>query len=256
MKHTLLLLLGIIVAVIIVLVVIQLLFIRFNGSPVPIPNIPRGQQQSGEGKPLLYAIMGDSTAISQGSEYNEGFAAASVLYLSKKYAVTSINTGISGATTEEIKNDQLAEVVDFKPDVVLLAAGANDTTHFTRGEVTRQSVQAIIDALKEANPDVQIIVTASPAMDSVTRFPDGSKQLMGLRYRQVNAVFQELISKNNLIHAPIAERTRAAFIADPTLTASDNFHPNARGYALWIPVVNEALDVAIQRRAAAGSPTY
>jgi len=91
------------------------------------------------------------------------------------------------------------------------------------------------------------VVTSSPAMDSVTRFPDGAKQLLGLRTRQVNAVFEELIEKNGLIAAPIAEKTRDAFIADPTLTAADNFHPNARGYALWIPVVNQALDVAVKK---------
>jgi acyl-CoA thioesterase-1 len=159
--------------------------------------------------------------------------------------VRSINTGVSGATTDEIKNDQLQTVLRFRPDIVLLAAGANDATHFTRSEVTRSSVQSIIDELKKVNPDVQIIVTASPAMDSVTRFPNGAKQLMGLRTRQVNSVFEQLIRKNKLIYAPIAEKTREAFMADPTLTASDNFHPNNRGYSLWIPVINKALDGAI-----------
>lgn len=83
-------------------------------------------------------------------------------------------------------------------------------------------------------------------MDSVTRFPDGAKQIMGLRTRQVNAIIADLIKKNGLIHAPIAEKTRDAFIADPTLTAADNFHPNARGYALWIPVIITAIDQAVE----------
>ena len=244
MKQYLIPLLAIIFASVILFVIVQILVIRFNGSPVPVPDISRDIQNAGSGEPLSYAIMGDSTAISQGSKYQEGFAAASIKHLATKYAVRAINTGISGATTEEIKDDQLQSVLRFRPDIVLLAAGANDATHFIRSEVTEKSVQFIIDELKKDNPQVQIIVTASPAMDSVTRFPDGAKQLMGLRYRQVNAVFERLISKNNLIHAPISEKTRDAFIADPTLTASDNFHPNARGYALWIPVINQAVNEA------------
>lgn len=242
MKQPIPTLLILVATLLIVFIIVQVLIIVFNGSKVAVPDIPRDVQVSGSGEPLSYAVMGDSTAISQGSDYKDGFVVASIAHLSTKFKVTSINTAISGATTEEVRNDQLAQVLRFRPDVVLLSAGANDVTHFTRLEVTRESVQYIIDELKKVNSKVQVIVTGSPAVDSVTRFPNGAKQLVGLRTRQVNAVFEKLIVKNNLIHAPIAEKTRDAFIADPTLTASDKFHPNARGYALWIPVINAALD--------------
>jgi lysophospholipase L1-like esterase len=191
--------------------------------------------------------MGDSTAISQGSQYNDGFAVASINHLAKKFQVTSTNTGTSGATVTDVLANQIPTVTDIHPTIVLLSIGANDATHFTKGTVIRDTMQRIIDALKQSNHDVAIIITGSPAMDSVTRFPIGSKQLMGLRTRRLNAIFDELARKNDLIFAPIAEKTRDAFIADPTLTASDQFHPNKRGYALWIPVINAALDAAIKR---------
>jgi lysophospholipase L1-like esterase len=244
MKHYIVLILASLLVAIAVFVVVEFLIIRFNGTPVAIPTINRSAQTVGSGPSLSYAIMGDSTSISQGSKYEDGFGAASIKHLSKRFTVTSINTGISGATTEDVRNDQLKQVAAFKPDLILLAAGANDVTHFTRGETIRISVQTIINELRRANPDIKIIVTSSPAMDSVSRFPNGAKQLMGLRTKQVNAVFHTLISKNNLISAPIAEKTRDAFIADPSLTASDNFHPNKSGYALWIPVINHAIDDA------------
>ena len=247
MKHYVLLAALVVVVAIVVFLVVQFLVIRFNGSPVAVPDIPRDVQTTGSGEPLSYVIMGDSTSISQGSQYEEGFAFASVSRLARSFTVKSLNTGISGATSEEVRRDQLKAAMDARPDLVLLAVGANDVTHFVRLETIRESVQYIVDELKKANPDVRIVVTSSPAMDSVTRFPDGAKQLLGLRTRQVNAVFEELIEKNGLIAAPIAEKTRDAFIADPTLTAADNFHPNARGYALWIPVVNQALDVAVKK---------
>lgn len=246
MKQYFLIILICIIVSLLLFVIVQFLVIRYNGSYVATPDIPRSVQTYGSGKKLSYAIMGDSTAISQGSDYDQGFAVASSKYLAKNYKVEAINTGVSGATTEDVRNDQLKRAVDFKPDIVLLAAGANDATRLTRSDVTRQSVQSIIDALRGANPKVKIIVTGSPAMDALTRFPDGTKQLMGLRTRQVNAIFEQLIRENSLVHAPIAKETRDAFIADPTLTAEDNFHPNARGYALWIPVINLAVDRALQ----------
>ncbi|HSW92128.1 MAG TPA: GDSL-type esterase/lipase family protein, partial [Candidatus Saccharimonadales bacterium] len=142
---------------------------------------------------------------------------------------------------------QLDQALSLKPDIVLISAGANDVTHFTRSRAVEASLQRIIDQLKKVNPTVQIIVTGSPAVDSVSRFPWGARQLMGLRTKQINAVFDRVIRKNTLIHAPIAKETRDAFLADPTLTASDNFHPNARGYKLWIPVINAAIDKAALR---------
>jgi len=247
MKHYVLLAVLVVVVAILVFLIVQFLVIRFNGSPVGVPDIPRDVQTTGSGEPLSFVIMGDSTAISQGSKYEEGFAFASVAHLARSFTVRSLNTGISGATSEEVRRDQLNVAMDARPDLVLLAVGANDVTHFVRVDTIRESVQYVVDELKKANPDVRIVVTSSPAMDSVTRFPDGAKQLLGLRTRQVNAIFEELIKKNDLISAPIAAKTRDAFIADPTLTAADNFHPNARGYALWIPVVNQALDVAVKK---------
>jgi len=229
-------------------VIVQGLIIKFNGEHVAVLNIPRNVQIVGAGPELSYAVMGDSTGVSQGSKYDEGFAFASTRQLGESFSVRAINTAISGATSADVRRDQLDTVAKFKPDIVLLAMGANDATHLLRAKTIRLSTQAIIDELRRVNPEVQIITTGSPAMDSVTRFPDGAKQVMGLRTAQVNAVYEELIKKNNLIHAPIAEGTRDAFIADPTLTAADNFHPNARGYALWIPIINQAIDKAVERR--------
>lgn len=234
------------VCFIIAAIIAEILVIAFNASPVPAPSIERKPLHFGDGKKLTYVVMGDSTSIGQGGDYERGFAVASAKHLAKKYTVTFVNTGISGATTESVLDVQLKTAVKYKPDVVLLAVGANDTTHFTSGTSIQSSAQAIIDGLKKANPSVRIVVTRSPAMDSVTRFPFISKLMMALRTKQVNDAFEKLIVRNNLTLAPIAEETRMAFLQDSTLTARDHFHPNNRGYALWTPVVNEALDKSLR----------
>ena len=242
--------LGVLLGIVVISVAAEVLYIKYNGTPVPAPNIPRGPQALGAGPKLTYVVMGDSTSIAQGADYADGYSFASAQHLADKYEVTFVNTGISGATAESTLQQQLSDAVQYKPDLVLLAVGANDTTHFTKGPAIQKSIQAIVDGLRAANPDVKIVVTRSPALDSVSRFPFGAKQLMQLRTKQVNAAFEPLIIKNNLTLAPIAEQTRDAFLADSTLTAEDKFHPNASGYALWIPVINQAID-----RALADGPT-
>jgi len=226
----------------------EFIYIQRNGRPVPTPDIPRAPQTLGSGPALTYVVMGDSTSIGQGTDYAHSYALNSAEHLSKKYQVTFINVGISGATARTVLTAQTAKAASFKPDVVLLAVGANDATHFTSGSSLQSCLQKIIDDLRQASPKVRIVVTGSPAMDSVSRFPIGAKQIMRLRTYQINQAFKPIIAKNHLVLAPIADRTRDAFLADPTLTASDNFHPNARGYALWIPIINDALDEALRQR--------
>lgn len=247
MKRKILIFFSGILALFIVFVIAQITYIMTNGDPVPAPAIDRSVRALGNGPKLTYVVMGDSTAISQGSEYEDGYAVSSSEHLAEKYSVSFSNVGISGATAGSVVAEQLASAVQRKPDLVLLGVGANDTTHFTSGTSIKTSLQQTIDSLRQANPDVRIVVTRSPAMDSVTRFPWGAKQFMALRTRQVNKAFAEIIETNNLTLAPIAEKTRDAFIADPTLTAVDNFHPNARGYALWKPVINDAIDKALAK---------
>jgi lysophospholipase L1-like esterase len=237
---------AVIVAIVILLLLVEILTIKYNGSVVSAPNIPRTPQTLGTGPELTYVVMGDSTSIGQGADYSESYAVASAQYLAKTHRVTFVNVGISGAKAKDVAMIQLPKAVKYKPNVVLLAVGANDARHFVSGKVIRDSVQQTIDGLRKANCEVRIEVTGSPAMDSTPRFSLWPvKQLMGLRTRQVNTVFAGLIKQNNLTFAPIATQTRAAFLADPTLYAADKFHPDARGYMLWKPVINTALDKAL-----------
>lgn len=246
MKRALLIVAAIIIVVLLLLPTVEVLLIKYNGAEVAVPNIPRSTQTLGSGPALTYVVMGDSTSIGQGAEYSQSYAVASAGHLAQTHTVKFVNAGISGAVAHDVLDSQLSKAESYKPDIVLIAVGANDARHLVRGAVIRQSMQQIIDGLKRSNCQVRIVVTGSPAMDSTPRFSLWpAKQLMGLRTHQVNTVFAALIAKNHLTLAPIALKTRAAFLANPTLFAADKFHPNARGYALWKPVINDALDQAL-----------
>lgn len=234
------------IGAIVAFILIEVGIVILNGKKVMRPT-SQPVYTTGMGKKLTYVVLGDSTSASQGSDYADGFVAASSQHLADRYTVQTNNFSVPGATVYDIEAIQLEQALSLKPDIVLISAGANDVTHFTRGRAVEASLQRIIDQLRKASPTVQIIVTGSPAIDSVSRFPWGARQLMGLRTKRINAIFDRVIRKNALIHAPIARETRDVFLADPTLTASDNFHPNARGYALWIPVINAAIDTAVIR---------
>lgn len=229
-----------------VLALVNFLIITYRGQPVPVPAIPRGTQTLGSGEPLKYAVVGDSTAVGQGADYEQGIAVSTARFMAARRQVTLQNYGASGARLNGVLRDQVEAAARMEPDVVLVSAGANDVTHLTAlSDIERDLVQ-IIDRLRAANPNVEIILTGAPAMGAVPRFPQPTRFLAGVRTESVNRVFVRVASRyDKVTFAPIAAKTGPMFKQRPALFAADKFHPNADGYGTWLPVLEESITRAL-----------
>lgn len=237
-----------IIALIIVLFLSQFLWLRFFGKSVPAPEIPREPYTTGSGEKLKYVVMGDSTSISQGGIYENGYAIQSANSLSNEYEVEMFNFGISGARAKDVLDSQLEQAIETKPDLVLIAVGANDTTHLTSSSSVKRSILETIDQLLELNCEAKIVLTGSADMGAVPRLPQPLRSLAGLRSRQLNSTFQEIIKEKNLTFAAVAEKTGPSFRQDRSLFAEDNFHPNDKGYELWNKVIEDAVKDALENQ--------
>lgn len=248
LPHKILILLATILAIVAVVAAVNFLIIRYRGEPVPAPEIPRAAETYGTDKPLRYAVLGDSTTVSQGGDYDEGYARETSRYLADQgYRVTLKNFGQSGAVAADVARKQAPEAAEFRPDVALIAVAANDVTHLTSLDTVESNLKSSIEKLRQGNPDVQIVLTGSPAMGTIPRFPQPARYLAGVRTEQVNTVVRGIVDAHEAVHfAPIAARTGPIFDARPTeLYALDLFHPNTAGYRVWTPVLTEALSAAL-----------
>jgi lysophospholipase L1-like esterase len=199
-----------------------------------------------EGRRLVYAVLGDSTAAGVGAPYEDGIAIGTAKFLGQRHRVEMTNFAVSGARTNDVLVKQLAAAAALKPDVVLLSVGANDVTHLTSIRSMRRDLIQIVNGLRAANPNVAIVITGSPDMGSPPRVPWLLRGIASCRTKAVNRMFVAEAETQRLTFAPIAIRTGPLFRADRSLFEADRFHPNARGYATWVPVLNEALATAVQ----------
>ena len=190
---------------------------------------------------ITYVVMGDSTAAGVGAPKESGIAAGTTAALARRGPVTMTNLGISGARMKDVVAQQLAAAEALKPDVVLLAASANDVTHLTPVHSVRRDLETIVRRLQNANPNVKIVLTGSPDMGSPPRVPRLLRGLAAWQSRRINRMMDDVAAAHGLTRARIAEVTGPMFRKDPSLFDSDRFHPNARGYATWIAVLNEAI---------------
>lgn len=193
------------------------------------------------GAPAVYAVLGDSTAAGVGAPYDQGIAVLTAKHLGDSRRVTMYNFAVSGARIRDVLEQQLTAAEALKPDIVLIAVGANDVTHLTSIPSMRKRFRRIIDRLRGVNPRVQVVITGSPDMGSPPRIPWLLRGTASLRARLVNRMFRSEAARLNVVLAPIAERTGPLFRRDRTLFDRDRFHPNARGYATWVEVLNEVL---------------
>ncbi|MBA2517660.1 MAG: SGNH/GDSL hydrolase family protein [Solirubrobacterales bacterium] len=196
-----------------------------------------------DGPELAYVVIGDSTGAGQGAPYESGVAVGSARHLAAAgRRVTLVNLAVSGSTMGDVLADQSARAARLEPDVVLIAAGANDVTHLTRIGAVIRDLEQIVARLRATRPGVRIVLTGAPDVGTARRLAQPLRWVAGLRTRQLNRAIAEGADSQGLTFAPIAARTGPMFAEDPTLLAPDRFHPDARGYATWIPVVTEALD--------------
>ena len=216
-------------------------------APSPAPRAFGSRRR--ERPRLRYVVLGDSTATGRGAPYERGIAVATAGHLAARRPLTLTNLAVSGARFGDVRRDQLPAAVRIRPDVVLVAAGANDVTGLTRLRSVRADLEEIVDRLRAARCDVAIVVTGSPDVGAVPRLAQPLRAVAGRRTDQVNGAIDDVVRERGLVLAPIAARTGPLFRADRSLFAADDFHPSAAGYATWVPVIEAALDRALARHA-------
>ena len=225
-------------------VVLVVSFVACSSAPSTRPRAPEEVETFGDGPRLRYLVLGDSTAVAEGGTYERGIARSTARHLASAHTVEMKNVAVSGARMRDVLRDQLPRSAGFFPDVVLLDVGANDVIHLTSARSIERDLTQVISALRARNCDVRIVLTGSADMTTPPRIPRALRWLAARRTRALNRVFMRAVDRDGLTFAPIAHETGPLFRRDRTLFAADRFHPNDRGYATWIAVINPALDRA------------
>jgi acyl-CoA thioesterase-1 len=145
---------------------------------------------------------------------------------------TVINAGVSGDTSADGVSRidwSLAE----KPQVMVLALGANDMLRGLDPSMTRANLEAII--AKAAAAKVTIVLAGMLAPPN-----------LGPDYKtQFDAIYPDLANAHNLVFMPFLLQD-VAQVSD--LNQADGIHPNGKGVAIivrnMLPYLTEAMDRA------------
>jgi acyl-CoA thioesterase-1 len=179
-------------------------------------------------------FFGDSLTAAMGLDPSEGYPAEiqdMIDSLGLNYEV--VNAGLSGETTAAGRN-RIDWVLHQDVDVFVLALGANDGLRGVPVEETRKNLQAIIEIVREKNPNVEIILAGM-------QIPPN----LGPEYTaDFKELFPKLAEENSTYLIPFLLEGVAG---NPELNQQDGIHPTAEGYDIVAENVWEILQPVLEQ---------
>tara|TARA_R110002153_G_C13246219_1_gene491204 strand:+ start:660 stop:1346 length:687 start_codon:yes stop_codon:yes gene_type:complete len=155
-----------------------------------------------------------------------------------------INRGISGQTTPQMLLRFRQDVIDLNPKVVVILAGTNDIAGNT-GPSTPKMILDNIKSMAElarANGIKVIIASVLPAFD----YPWKPGLNPNEKIPALNKLLKEYTEANGHIYLDYYTAMADDRNGLPKKYADDEVHPTAAGYAVMEPLVEAAINKALQ----------
>lgn len=157
-----------------------------------------------------------------------------------------INRGISGQITSQMLGRMKSDVIDLKPEVVVLLGGTNDLARGISVETVSSNIALIAD-LCAYNKIKLIIASVLPISDyhmQVNPAFEMSRRRPPQQIEAINRWAKDFAAQRGIgyldYHSAMKDE-RGMLKAD---LADDGLHPNAAGYRVMAPLVQAAIDQA------------
>jgi acyl-CoA thioesterase I len=186
-----------------------------------------------EGARKTVLFFGDSLTAGYGLDEERAFPAvvqAKIDSVGMPFEV--VNAGLSGETSSGGLR-RIGWLMRRKIDVLVLALGANDALRGVPLEVTRESLQGIVDKVKEKYKDVKIVVVGMEAPPNL-----GDEYTKGFR-----EIFKALAERNDAVWIPFL---LAGVAGNPELNLPDRIHPTEEGHQILAENVWRVLELVLK----------
>ena len=157
-----------------------------------------------------------------------------------------INRGISGQTTPQMLLRFRQDVIHLKPSVVVILAGINDIAENTGPSTIQMIVDNIISMaeLAQANNINVILCSVLPAYD----FPWRPSLNPAEKVLDLNKQLKAYADKNKLMYVDYFTAMVDESNGLKNELGSDGIHPNATGYLIMEPLIENAIEKTIMQK--------
>jgi lysophospholipase L1-like esterase len=199
----------------------------------------------GRGKPIVLAVLGDSSAVGLGVEraaQTPGVLMAAALAELAERPVRLVRLAVSGAVARDL-HDQVDKALAEHPDVAVIMIGANDVTSRTRPSVSVGHLAESVSRLVAAG--CEVVVGTCPDLGTIRPIGVPLRLLARRWSRQLAAAQTIAVVAAGGRTVSLGDVLGPSFASDRTLFSSDEFHPSAAGYAAAAAVLLRSVADAI-----------
>jgi len=215
------------------------LFIIFSSTFAIGQDWPNLERFAADNAKLDSMGFDENRVVFMGNSITEGWLHDSLDFFdNKKY----INRGIGGQTTPQMLCRLRADVIELKPEVVVILAGINDIAGNT-GPMTIDQILGNLYSMAELAHAHKIKVVLSSVLPAAD-FPWRPGLEPALKVVKLNEALKAYANKNGFIYL---DYFMAMVDKNNGLQAAltyDGVHPNLAGYKVMEPLVEEAIRLA------------
>jgi len=199
----------------------------------------------GRGKPLVLAVLGDSSAVGLGVERaseTPGVLIATALAELAERPVRLVRLAVSGAVSRDL-DEQVDKALMEQPDVVVIMIGANDVTSRARPSVSVHHLSDAVSRLVEAG--CEVVVGTCPDLGTIRPIGVPLRLLARRWSRQLAAAQTIAVVAAGGRTVSLGDVLGPSFATDRSLFSVDEFHPSAAGYAAAAAVLLRSVADAV-----------
>lgn len=183
---------------------------------------------------------GERRVVFMGNSITEGWSNHHPAFFEGK---PYVNRGIGGQTTPQMLLRFRQDVIDLKPEVVVILAGINDIAGNT-GPTTLEAIMGNIMSMAElakANKIKVVLSSVLPALD----FKWKPGQEPAAKVVALNKMIKEYAARNGLIYLDYYTAMADAQQGLRQEYTYDGVHPNEAGYKVMAPLAEAAIARAL-----------
>ena len=195
-----------------------------------------------ENTQLVLSGKNNDAVVFMGNSITEGWLSIDPIFFHKN---NYINRGIGGQTTPQMLLRFRQDVIDLNPKVVVILAGTNDiagNTGPSTVEMIFNNIKSMAELAKMNNIKV-VLCSVLPVFDYPWR--PGLKPAE--KIIELNALIKSYANKHNFIYVDYFSAMVNATKGLKREFGDDGVHPNAQGYNVMKPIVENGIAKALKK---------
>jgi len=165
-----------------------------------------------------------------------------------------VNRGISGQTTPQMLVRFRQDVIDLKPQAIVILAGTNDIAGNTGLMTTEETARNLVSMVELAKANhIRVVLSSVLPVNDRLKNKEGvlliqTKSRPPEKITAINAWIKKYAAENDLIYLDYYSATVDAKGTLKDGISYDGLHPNADGYKIMKSLAEEAIGRAWQKK--------